>query len=896
MYPYKVSVIMPVYNVELFLCEAIDSVIQQDIGLANIQLILVDDGSTDGSGAICDRYAAAHPENIQVIHKENGGVSSARNLAIEHIRGEYVNFLDSDDKLSSDALRKLADFMDANRMQVDVVAFPMQFFDGQTGNHILNYKFNRGSRVIDLDKEWQNPQLSMSSAMVKAEKLRQYRFDPRLSYAEDAKVMQMLLAQKRAMGVVSGCCYWYRRRTVGEESSIQASFHRKGWYLPYMEYFQKKILDYYREKLGYVPRFLQNTLMYDLQWRLKLAKIPEDILSAEEKETYFTLLSQILSRIDEDVIMAQKNIFREHKLLALALKYGRRPEQLRSDHDISLRYQADARFKVSEFPLKLEFMELREDACVIDAEFAMLPDIPADAQVIACVGEEEYSGCRTYERQPILGLDQEIQNLAALRFTIPLQSGRENQIRFLCQIGDSRIPLRVLSFGGFFPVSFAYASMYYSREGWLLTCGNQSLVLTPWQKSLEKEKKKAFIRELWSKNRPGSRKAALLYCVLDTLKRWKRRPLWLISDRVMKAGDNGEAFFRYMRTEQKQIDTRFVISGKSPDYAVMKKVGPVLKRESLGYKVCMLLSDWILSSSAEAETYNPFHGYSEPYRPRLADTRFVFLQHGVTKDDLSGWLKRPNKNLAGFVTTAVPEADSVLNGAYEYTDRQVWLTGFPRFARLYRDDQRWITIMPTWRKYLMGQWDQKTDIWSLAPNAAESQYVKFYNSLLNSPELLQAAQKYGYRLKFLPHPNFQSHLDIFHHNSQVDFLGREVAYRDIYAKSDLIITDYSSVVFDFAYLRKPIVYTHFDSADFFAGEHVYSKGYFDYERDGFGEVRYDLESTVAQIIEYMKNGCQLKDTYRQRIDGFFAFDDQQNCRRVYERLMEAEAISSSPKE
>ena len=100
-----------------------------------------------------------------------------------------------------------------------------------------------------------------------------------------------------------------------------------------------------------------------------------------------------------------------------------------------------------------------------------------------------------------------------------------------------------------------------------------------------------------------------------------------------------------------------------------------------------------------------------------------------------------------------------------------------------------------------------------------------------------------------------------------------------------MITDYSSAVFDFAYLRKPIIYTHFDSQDFFGGKHTVKPGYFDFERDGFGEVEYDLESTVNRIIEYMENGCQLKDMYRERIDKFFAHNDKNNCQRIYDKVM-----------
>ena len=96
-------------------------------------------------------------------------------------------------------------------------------------------------------------------------------------------------------------------------------------------------------------------------------------------------------------------------------------------------------------------------------------------------------------------------------------------------------------------------------------------------------------------------------------------------------------------------------------------------------------------------------------------------------------------------------------------------------------------------------------------------------------------------------------------------------------------------MFDFVYLLKPVVYTQFDRGEFFSGEHMYMPGYFDYERDGFGEVETDYEATVDRLIEYMENGCTLKDEYRARIDGFFAYNDTENCRRVCEKLRELEA-------
>jgi len=128
-------------------------------------------------------------------------------------------------------------------------------------------------------------------------------------------------------------------------------------------------------------------------------------------------------------------------------------------------------------------------------------------------------------------------------------------------------------------------------------------------------------------------------------------------------------------------------------------------------------------------------------------------------------------------------------------------------------------------------------------------------------------------------------MDRFHRDRRVGFLPQDTAYRDVYARSSLVVTDYSSAVFDFAYLRKPVIYCQFDSDAFFAGEHVYEKGYFDYERDGFGEVTYDLESLIDLIIQYADSGFRLKDIYRKRIDSFFAFHDKDSCRRVTEKIL-----------
>ena len=96
-----VSLIIPVYRVEKYLSRCLDSVLNQDY--SNIEIILVDDGSPDSSPLICDEYAQRDPR-ISVIHKKNGGQSSARNAGLKVAKGHYVNFLDSDDWIAPDTV------------------------------------------------------------------------------------------------------------------------------------------------------------------------------------------------------------------------------------------------------------------------------------------------------------------------------------------------------------------------------------------------------------------------------------------------------------------------------------------------------------------------------------------------------------------------------------------------------------------------------------------------------------------------------------------------------------------------------------------------------------------------------------------------------------------------
>lgn len=119
----KLSIVVPVYNVEAFLKKCVDSLLAQDLPREDYEIILVDDGSTDGSGALCDAFAVEHG-NIHVIHQQNRGLSGARNTGIAEAKGEYIQFVDSDDYLCPNVLGGLVKIMDDKSL--DILRFNYQ--------------------------------------------------------------------------------------------------------------------------------------------------------------------------------------------------------------------------------------------------------------------------------------------------------------------------------------------------------------------------------------------------------------------------------------------------------------------------------------------------------------------------------------------------------------------------------------------------------------------------------------------------------------------------------------------------------------------------------------------------------------------------------------------------
>lgn len=315
---YKFSIVSAVYNTADYLEEMIESVINQDIGFEeNVQLILVDDDSTDNSLAICKAYQDKYPNNIAVFTTKHAGVSHARNIGLEYAKGMYINFLDSDDKIEINVLQRVYNFFEEYEGQIDLVAIPMRFFGNEEGEHVLNYKFYQDD-VVDICKRIDFIQLSSSSTFIKRDAIGTLRFDETLAYGEDAKFISRIILMKNKYGVIARCYYLYRRRR-DESSAIQTGHNNIKWYIEYLENFSLDILEMAKKSFSKQRKYLQYLTMYDLQYRFNVKNL-EAVLSVEQQKKYIRLMKKSIKDINCNIIFKQKQITYKKKILILLFK------------------------------------------------------------------------------------------------------------------------------------------------------------------------------------------------------------------------------------------------------------------------------------------------------------------------------------------------------------------------------------------------------------------------------------------------------------------------------------------------------------------------------------------------------------------------------------------------
>ena len=214
----KISVIIPVYNVEKYLKRCLDSVINQTY--KNLEIILVDDGSTDNSGKICDEYAK-NDKRIIVIHKENGGVSVARNIGLDICTGDYVNFIDSDDWIDLKFFKKLYDNLLKSHADISCCDYIRTEKYKNLKKEFLNYMDYYGENILEvyLEKELTSP----CNKLYKKELWQNIKFPANKTNEDICTIFKIFLKSKIVIYTEEKLYYYYKH----SDSTIKSKFSNK---------------------------------------------------------------------------------------------------------------------------------------------------------------------------------------------------------------------------------------------------------------------------------------------------------------------------------------------------------------------------------------------------------------------------------------------------------------------------------------------------------------------------------------------------------------------------------------------------------------------------------------------------------------------------------------------
>ena len=194
--------------------------------------------------------------------------------------------------------------------------------------------------------------------------------------------------------------------------------------------------------------------------------------------------------------------------------------------------------------------------------------------------------------------------------------------------------------------------------------------------------------------------------------------------------------------------------------------------------------------------------------------------------------------------------------------------------------------MPTWRGGLVDSRASQGTNENPVENFARSEYAQHWGAFLRHPALHELMAKHGKKLVFMPHANAVPYIAAFSLPPSIEVATADkTSIQKLFSRSIALVTDYTSVAFEFALLRRPVFYYQFDRASFYGGNHNWREGYFSYERDGFGPVSLNQDNLLMQIRGFLENGACPEPEYLARMEHAMPEVDGHSCERVFEAVM-----------
>ncbi len=324
----KYSVVTAIYNSDKYLDSYFKSIVNQTVGFKkNIQLICVDDGSTDNSVEIARKWQKKYPKNITLLLCEHAGQSAARNHGLNYARNDWITFIDSDDFIHYDFFRVVNNVSKYNadiKMIVTNIIFYKEKMRSYSDSHPLRFKFheNVSLRFIDGLDEYIN--LSVASSFFRMSHIRKsgVSFDElvRPSFEDGKFILDYLRHQKGRVAYIKKAKYYYRKR--GDESStLDGSWSREEKYCDVIKHGYLSVLKIDEDP----PLYVIYTILYEINNYINFLKNRDDricFLSSDRRRNFIDSLKEISKHIEARNVVDFKRMSSINKMIFLSILKG----------------------------------------------------------------------------------------------------------------------------------------------------------------------------------------------------------------------------------------------------------------------------------------------------------------------------------------------------------------------------------------------------------------------------------------------------------------------------------------------------------------------------------------------------------------------------------------------
>lgn len=871
-FEYRVTLIIPVYNVEKYIDNCLYSVVSQTIDKSEIEVLLINDGSTDNSLEICYDFERNF-DFFKVFTKENEGLSATRNFGIRRARGKYLMYLDSDDTFTPETIKNVIDFFDEHYDEVDLVTYPIvPYKDNKPMAIHYRYKILTQTDIYDLNDE---PLITQTTINVVTKNLfkNNILFDQTPHFRhEDQKYSNYILMDKMKIGFCKEAEYKYLRNS---DSITMTIFNPIELFETSTKYYED-MFDIFKD---YVPKYIQSMFLHDLSWKLKENVLFPYHYDKNEFDRAVNRIVKLLQKVDNNIILSYPN--NDKFLTSYFLQLKNQNENLIyvKNNEVFAINKTDILFKTEKFEIVYHKITMKNGKLRLLA-FVKSPifnytNIPAN--VIVIENKNIKKQIEVFKSSHSYYANNHTKTCDFWAFDYTCYASEVSSFRFKVELDG--VVFNTTSY--FMPVSCINKKinrMNFVRENIKISFEKNLFTL---EQILDEQ-----IDEYYEYENQKYIDNSNIYMLRKmALSSKKVNKIWIYNDAYTVEKDNAYYQFKNDFKYKDGIKRYYICTNMNmnlQELFTIEELNFVIEFGSEKHKLLYLSCQKVFTS---------FFGYSpiSPFLPEIEQQPFmdiidfevIYLQHGVLHASLQKYNSVEKCRADKIVVSSYFEIENYIKN-YNYKESDLIRTGMARYDYISKEDSsiNKILFAPSWRKYLT---IERTGIkWDVLPEKfIQSNYYKNIQEFINNEKLINLLEENDLLLDFKPHPIVLTFDNLFVSNSdRINILNSDVNLTNYKA----FITDFSSFVFDYAYLNRPIFYFVPDMTEFKAGMNHYKELDLPFE-DAFGELTETAEDAVNALEKIINNNFVPEKNYSDRMENFYLplYDC---CEKLYDYLTE----------